>query len=454
VKTRTASSPLGFLFALLRPLGCRAFGRARAHIALVLVTLALVPSDAIAWGEPHLAITKGALDALPPWQKEILAEELVPLAKRYCLIPDQVYTDKTNAPFAMMDSRPRDVYLLNLHLPAQQPENLETLRYFMTKAVGALKAGKTGDAARFMGTICHMLEDYGSPAHTVPGDNMFTLLQQFLPAPAHMKGKLLHGPIENGALAVTIKGYQPRLLGIGVDEAAWRLLHRVHEGIINARSTTIPIIQALYANDAKAVTAAQMKAATMDARIVADALYTILCLGAEKFEAGERESLRAVGIASYFPLEAVNLYFPQSEFSGSPNWGYSRSGVVLEGGTNEVPIRLQVAKDGGVVEQEFADGLRAVMGKSLTYPVPVGVYQRFTVRAGLHPTLGVKGRVEFKIKVDDKLIASAIVNGGEPAHAFDCDLIGVARLQLIVTARGADAKSSYAIWAVPMLSKR
>ena len=47
-----------------------------------------------------------------------------------------------------------------------------------------------------MGTICHMLEDYGSPAHTVPGDNMFTLLQQFLPPPDRMKGKLLHGPIE------------------------------------------------------------------------------------------------------------------------------------------------------------------------------------------------------------------------------------------------------------------
>ena len=123
----------------------------------------------------------------------------------------------------MMDSRPGEAYLLNLHLPApQQSENLETLRYFLGKAVGAIKAGKTGDAARYMGTVCHMLEDYGCPAHTVPGDNMFTLLQQFLPPPERMKGTLLHGPIESGKLDVAIKGYRPRLLGTTAEEAAWR----------------------------------------------------------------------------------------------------------------------------------------------------------------------------------------------------------------------------------------
>jgi len=76
----------------------------------------------------------------------------------------------------MMDSHPGEKYLLFLHLPSQPTEYLEALRYFMEKAVGAIQAGNMGDAARFMGTICHLVEDYGSPAHTVPGDNMFTLL--------------------------------------------------------------------------------------------------------------------------------------------------------------------------------------------------------------------------------------------------------------------------------------
>ena len=44
-----------------------------------------------------------------------------------------------------------------------------------------------------------------------------------------------------------------------------------------------------------------MKAATMDAKVVADAFYTILCIGTGKFDARERESLRSVGIASFLP---------------------------------------------------------------------------------------------------------------------------------------------------------
>jgi len=423
-------------------------------LVLILLTLTLVPRKAVAWGEAHRDITRAAIEVLPAWQRDILGDECAKLSSDYCFIPDRVHTDIEIGKFAMMDSRPGEIYLLNLHLPAQQLQNLETIRYFMDKAVAALKAGKTRDAARFMGTVCHMLEDYGSPAHTVPGDNMFTLLQQFLPPPERLKGQPLHGPIENGALDVVIKGYQPRLLGVTVDEAAWRLLHRVHEAILNARSTTIPIIQALYADDAKAVVSGQMKTATMDAKVVADAFYTILCLGAEKFDAGERESLRTVGIGSFFPLEAVNLYFPQSEFAGSPNWGYARSGVVVEGGTKEVPLKLRIEKDGGVAEQEFADGISVVMGRSLTYLLPTGVYLRFTVLAGLHPELGVKGRVEFTIKGDGKQLASATLGGDEPAHSFDCDLIGVTQLQLVVNSRGPDAKGTYAIWAEPLLVKK
>jgi hypothetical protein len=429
--------------------------RVKPLLVLLLLATPFRTQEGVAWSEkPHLAITKAAIKLLPAWQRNILGGECAKLCGRYCLIPDQVYTDKENAKFASMESRPGEVYLLNLHLPAQQPQNLETLRYFMAHAVGALKASKTADAARFMGTVGHMLEDYGSPAHTVPGDNMFTMLQQFLPPPEHMKGKLLHGPIESGEFEVVVNGYQPRLLGTTVDESAWRLLHRVHEAIINARSTTIPIIRGLYADDAKAVLAGQMKAATMDAKVVADAFYTILCLGAGKFDAGERESLRTVGIGAFFPLEAVNLYFPQTEFSGSPNWGHARSGVLLEGGAKETPLKLRLEQDGARVEKVFANGVSVCMGKSLTYPVPVGVYRRFTVLAGLHPQLGAKGCVAFTIKGDGRQLASATVNGNEPAHLFDCDLAGVAQFQLAVASRGGDPKSNYAIWAEPTLVKK
>jgi len=422
---------------------------------LPLLIAPLIPlSPAFGWGEPHLAITKAALDVLPGWQQEWLADERQKLADDFCLIPDHVYTDKENAKFAAMDSRPGEVYLTNLHLPAQQPENLETLRYFVNKAVDAVHSGKVGDAARYMGTICHLIEDYGSPSHTVPGDNMFTLLQQFLPPTDVMKDQLMHGPIENGDFKVSIGTYRPALLGTSVDEASWRLMHRIHEGILNARSTTIPIIQALYADDKEAVTTHQLRAATMDARVVADALFTILSLGTQKYEEKDLASLNPVGIGSFYPLEAASLYYPQSQFFSSPCWGHPRSGVVLAGGKKAQPIKLRVDRPSGVEEKEFANGISAGMGRSLTFLLPKDVYHRFTVLAGLHPDLGAKGRVEFTVSGDGKALGSKIINGTETAHLFECDLTGVTQLQLTLTSRGLDAKSNYAVWADPVLLKK
>lgn len=417
--------------------------------ALLTLLFTLLPlAAAFAWGEPHLAITRAALATLPEWQKELLGEELKPLGDNYCLIPDHVFTDRQNARFAAMESRPTEVYVTNLHLPALQPENLETLRYFMEKAVGALREQQVGPAARFMGTICHQIEDYGSPAHTVPGDNMFTLLQQFLPPSEVMKDQLMHGPIENGTFTVNIDGYQPKLLGTTVEEASWRLLHRMHEAILNARTTTIPIIQALYAGDEKAVTAEQMRAASVDAQVVGDALHTILCLGAKRFEPATSAALERVSIGSFFPLEAENLYFPQKQFSGAPNWGHARSGVILAEGKRALPLKLRT--DAG--EQTFADGISGVMGKSLTFLLPRGVYGRFTARAGLHPELGAKGQVEFTISGDGKPLASALVNGTDAARTLECDIAAVAELQLTLASKG-DPKSAYAIWAEPVLHK-
>jgi hypothetical protein len=172
------------------------------------------------------------------------------------------------------------------------------------------------DAARYMGTVCHQIEDYGSPSHTMPGDNMFTLLQQFLPPSETMRDVLLHGPVESGSLVVSISGYNPRLLGTSVNEAAWRLMHRIHEGILNARSTTIPIIQALYAGVSKQVKEEQLKAAKVDAEIVADAMFTILSLGCHSAQE-LNDSKRRCGDSSTSP--SARFFQPRQPVCTIPN---------------------------------------------------------------------------------------------------------------------------------------
>ncbi|MGY8671743.1 MAG: NPCBM/NEW2 domain-containing protein [Verrucomicrobiia bacterium] len=417
--------------------------------------LLLLPVHLFAWGQPHQAITRAAMETLPAWQQELLGAELDALSAKYCMIPDRVYVDKANARFAAMASSPGKVYLQKLHLPRpEQPVNRETLRYFMQKSVDALKAGQTGDAARYMGTICHLIEDFGSPSHTVPGDNMFTLLQQFMPPTPVMEGKLLHGPIENGDFAVSIADYQPRLLGTTVEQASWQLLHRVHEAIINARSTTVPIMRALYADDGVAVVEHQLRAATKDAQVVADAMYTIVCLGSARFDTEAQAQCKRVSIARLWPVEAVNLFYPQSHFFSAPFWGHAFSDVVMEQGTKAVPIKLRVAgNDGSVSEKHFAEGISTGMGKPLTFHLPKGVYRRFTVVAGLQSGIGDKGGVEFTVLGDGKILANVVASGSEPARDLACDISGVAQLQLKADSRGPDAKSNYAVWAEPVLEK-
>jgi NPCBM/NEW2 domain len=417
--------------------------------ALALLFIFSLPSLAHGWGQPHHAITRGALDVLPAWQKDLLGAEFTQLGDSYCMIPDNVYSDKENAKYARMESAPGEVYLKILHLPTQQPEYLEVMRYFMALAVDSLRVGRTGDAARYIGTVCHQIEDYGSPSHTVPGDNMFTLLQQFLPPTEIMKDQLMHGPIENGDFKVSIAGYQPRLLGTTVNEASWQLMHRVHDEIINARSTTVPIIQSLYAADQDSVVKHQLRAATMDAQVVADAVYTILCLGTEKYPAEEKASLQQVQIGGFYPLEAASLYYPQQQFYSSPHWGHPRSGVILAGGSKAMPLKLRLASG----EKEFANGISAGMGKTLTFLLPKEVYSRFTVLAGLHPELGARGRVEFIVSGDGKPLRTITLNGTDPATLIECDVSGVSQLQLTLTSRGVDARSNYAIWAEPTLLK-
>ncbi|MDD4870180.1 MAG: NPCBM/NEW2 domain-containing protein [Kiritimatiellae bacterium] len=427
----------------------------RLPVALMTILLAvLVPTCSKGWGGPHSAITEAALRTLPDWQKELLGDEFSKLGSRYCSIPDEVFKDKQIAKYAMMDSRPGVVYLVSLHLPASQQENYEQLRYFMDKTVNAFKSSQVGDAARYAGTLAHMLEDWGCPAHSVPGDNMFTLFKQYLPPPSSHQHALLHGPVENGSFTISVDNYCPRQLGNSVDEAAFRLLQRAHEAIINARGQVIPIIQGLYAGDTNAVCTAQQKAATLDATIVADALYTVICLGAQRPDPKAQTALQRFDISSQISLESTNLFRPQAAFFGRPYWGYPQSGVILRDGTNAVPLVLRVEKTNGVEKKQFASGIGTGTRSSLTYLVPPNVYQRFEALVGLHAELGTKGNVVFEVSGNGKSLARiGPVTGDMPAKRVDVPLDGVTNLQLVVTSGGGDGKGNYAIWAEPQLVK-
>jgi hypothetical protein len=425
--------------------------KARSLAAPVALACLLVATRAAGWGAPHGTITQAALDALPAWQREALGPEREPLGRLYCIIPDLVYTRKDLAPYAAMDSRPGVLYISNLHLPGAPAENYEILRYFVGRAAGALQTNALADAARYAGTLAHFLEDWSCPAHSVPGDNMFTLFKQFLPPTEDYRYTPLHGPIEGGTFAVSLAGYRPQLLGATPDEAAFNLLRRAQEGTVFARGQVIPIIQSLYAGDTNACNAAQQKAGEFGARLVADALYTVISLGRSRADPAEAAALASVDLSAFAPQEAPALYLPQTAFFSKPYWGHAVRGAALKDGKEPVPLRLLIPAGGKAAARELAAGLSVGTRCSLSYLVPPGVYARVTAWAGLHAELGASGHVTFEVLGNGRSLARFDVRGGEPAQAVSVPLEAVTNLQLTATSAARDSSGNYAVWGEPRL---
>jgi len=416
---------------------------------LLLILLLIATTASWGWGSPHAAITQAALSTLPEWQREALGEEYTKLGSEYCYIPDWIFSHPEYQPYARSLAKPDVVYLLSLHLPEDQAQNYETIRDFFGRAVEQLRAGNRADAAKFAGTVAHLLEDWGCPAHSVPGDNMFTLFKQFLPPPESFEQTLLHSPIEQAMLGVDLGDRQPRSLGESVDEAAFRLLHEANLAIINARSTVVPIINGLYAGDPEAVTAAQVKAATRDGQVVADALYSMLCLGLNRPDATAAERLATVDLSERLPLEAPQLFMPQSTFFSKPYWGFPQRALILEEGKTARPLVLKVDGEARTFEQGIGMGTRSVS----TYLVPPGVFGRFTCWAGLHAELGGAGHVTLQVVGDGKALDTVELTGDQPAHRFECELGEVSRLQLVAQGAGGDGLGNYVVWGEPRLMK-
>ena len=426
------------------------------HLVFIAASFATVlfAPHAGAWGGPHGPLTRAALDALPAWQQEVLGAERQPLASLYCALPDLVYSRADLAPYAMMDSRPGVKYLVGLHLPASPADNYALLTYFLGRAVDTLRTNNVAGAARYAGTLVHMLEDWSCPAHVVPDDNMFTLFKQFLPPPERYAHVPLHSLVENGTFTVAIDGYRPSLTGTSVPEAAFILLRRSQEGTRFARGQVVPILNALYAGDTNAWNAAQQTAACFGARLAADALYTLICLARDRFEPDEARALQRIDLTHYAPLEAPDLYLPQAAFFSRPYWGYATVGASLRDGKTAVPLALRVSEAGRDTVKVFDCGVGVGTRSVLTYLIPEGVYARFQVSAGLHAELGERGHVRFEILGNGKRLADLPpVRGSQPAYTLGLPLAGITNLQLIATSAGGDGSGNHAVWGAPRLLK-
>ena len=427
----------------------------RRHFPLATIAaVALQIGTASAWGPMHSSITEAAFDALPEWERGVLAEQRARLIEYDCMIPDLARAASNRAKLGKYAVLPNgDPFT---HEPHSRQHNYDQMLHYVTQAAEQIRAGNADEASRYAGCLLHFLEDCGSPAHSIPGDNQHGLMKDLIAVPEAFRDRPLHGLIEDGQLRLDLAGYKPRLLGTTPEEATFHLVERLHFAVRNARSQVIPILQGVFAKDQPAMDAGRRKAATVDAQISADALHTILCIGKNRFDDAEKVQLENVDMVALTPLEVIaQSYFPQNAFFSNPYFGCPTPNGVLKDGTEKQPLVLKVMENGALAERTFARGLGLGTHTRVSYALPARTYDRFECRVGLHAPLGAEGSVAFRIYADGEAVYdSGIITGADASRKVSLPIWRVRELSLDIEARGKSAPGkNHAVIAEPLLFK-
>lgn len=407
------------------------------------------------WGGAiHSSITAAAFRQLQPWEQDLWAGQREALVNQYCLIPDLARgsTDmrrQFSRYVLLPDGDPFS------HQPLERQYNARLMEHLIDAALRHLKAGELDEAARYTGSLVHFLEDSSCPAHVMPDDNQFGLVKDLIPVPPDFQDRGLHTPIESGVITVGISGYKPRLLGTGAAEATSNLVERLNLAVRTARGQIIPILQGLFNGDKRAIDTGRLRAATLGAQAVADAMHTILSIADEKFAPQELEELETIDVAGLTPLEMIRQsYFPQAAFFSAPYSGFPVVNGILEKGMTRRPLALRILEGNNATIRGFEGGIGLGTPSRLTYVLPYKIYDRLECYVGLHPSLGKEGRVVFKIYGDGQAVYdSRAMSGEEPAQKVSLPVSHFRDICITVDDRGGERNQNYAIIGQPILHK-
>lgn len=241
-------------------------------------------STALAWG-PHPAITQAALDVLGT--NHPLALRLGYQTAR--LTNYSWMADYKRIPFREPDQDfYADDYLLfpevTTHLDHICPEVKKTYRPYFERALQALRTEDAANAARWVGSLLHFVEDTGSPPHAaeIRGD-IHTKMENWVKAP------LIH-----------IDGYRPRLLGTNDATALAGFLWRMDELIEFSKPRGKSLMTRVIIGQQSAVEPVVLECALETSRVAADLLHTLGYLA--PVNAGGTTAVSGVVLSKSAPL--------------------------------------------------------------------------------------------------------------------------------------------------------
>lgn len=232
-------------------------------IQILLLLTGLTP-PAFAWG-PHWDITRAAIVTLGT--NHVLAAQLeseLPQLTNYCWLPD--FRRLTFR--AVAQDFYADDYLLfpgvAKHFDHICPEVEQTYEPYLRRALQALRTESAANAARWIGSLLHFVQDSGSPPHA-----------------AQIRGDM-HSKMETwvDATKISIGGYEPKLLGTNDADALRGLLHRMHALIDFSKQRAEKLRTPVLMSNRRATEPIALESALECARVTADVLHTVGTLAA------------------------------------------------------------------------------------------------------------------------------------------------------------------------------
>jgi hypothetical protein len=258
----------------------------RLSVAAALAGVAVCFSSAAAWG-PHTEITRAAQSVVPDAERlqKTYGDDWDRIARDYCWMGDwreAVRPDHYADDYLLFPAAPG-------HFSHMPPEVRKTFEPFFRRALQAIRTESPRNAARWIGSLLHFVQDAGSPPHA-----------------ANVGGET-HGKMERWVdeAKISIEGYRPKLFGKTDDEALRRFLERMdrlHDYSRTRGDKLRPLVEGLKDRVNQPL---ELECALETARVSADLLHTLFSLGEKKPAGGTlRGKLEVRSPAGYAAVPA------------------------------------------------------------------------------------------------------------------------------------------------------
>jgi hypothetical protein len=401
----------------------------------------------------------GAFDALPQAQRTSLKEvrSLLPAVGNYPDIFDNPTVSdedkaKIDPDWKRFCSFPKGMDGINLHSWPHPNTDQAKCRpiaiHWLTQAIDAYRRGDIASFIKFIGCLSHWFGDLTQSAHLMDSE----LLAQLVPAPPSMCTFHYHTDLE----AVTgqcDKLRPPQLLGLSVEEVAWRQAAINTEAMRECRRYIIPLLQAIFSGQKEEAERRAEPPVTRAAQLTADIMYTASRLA--RGDISEKEAQR-------FGTVDLRLWKADAEMHD-----LVYGGAILDGNRNTPPAgapivggnllfsngTVQAVRGLGVLPHSGMNGPRACW---MRYSLPVGIFSKFEAVVGMNAELTREGAADFVVLLDGReVFRSGRRTAKDPAIPVSIKLDGSTELTLKVEDAN-DRKTfwnNHAYWGEPRLVK-